>query len=556
MGCPSGKRVCGVCGKLRRIEIRARDGRPDICTSCTPRRAGTCGVCGRTARIARKATADSPAIGICCYRLPLAVCTDCGRERPCFHAKGPEPLCENCTRLRRATVCADCGELRPRHRRVDGGVLCAACDRKRGSTTGPCRTCGSRAPLIKGRCPACRLGERVAELTRDADPAAAATLAPFLEKLVAAENPSSVLRWFYTPGFAVTRRLLSGESEISHRGLDEAAIEAPNPVAFVRAALVDCRVLEPRDEHSARFAAWHAHATREIVEGSDRAHLRAYATWEVAGKLARSGQRRGEIGYPSVKYARSLVTEAVKLVHWLHAQQLELRDLRQDLVEEWITGGSVIRLRVRLFLAWLERAGVVGSLDVAWDDRLPTRPALHDDHRFAILRRFLHESDLDLRDRFVGSVLLLYGRPLTRIAAMRTSAVQARKDGVVALKLGRGEIPLPEPLDAIALALRYQQLRRAGEEGWLLPGRHAGAHISADRLGERLKRYGISRSVEGRHAALLALAVRLPAPILAERIGIHQARAAQWARLAGATYADYVSIRDTGGEHAQSIDGG
>jgi hypothetical protein len=46
-----------------------------------------------------------------------------------------------------------------------------------------------------------------------------------------------------------------------------------------------------------------------------------------------------------------------------------------------------------------------------------------------------------------------------------------------------------------------------------------------------------------RHAALLALAAHLPAPILAERLGIHPARAAQWARLAGAPYADYVALR-------------
>ena len=46
-----------------------------------------------------------------------------------------------------------------------------------------------------------------------------------------------------------------------------------------------------------------------------------------------------------------------------------------------------------------------------------------------------------------------------------------------------------------------------------------------------------------RHAALLALAARLPAPILAERLGFHPARAAQWVRAAGATYADYVALR-------------
>jgi hypothetical protein len=31
--------------------------------------------------------------------------------------------------------------------------------------------------------------------------------------------------------------------------------------------------------------------------------------------------------------------------------------------------------------------------------------------------------------------------------------------------------------------------------------------------------------------------------ILAERLGIHQARAAQWVRAAGATYSGYVEVR-------------
>lgn len=43
-----------------------------------------------------------------------------------------------------------------------------------------------------------------------------------------------------------------------------------------------------------------------------------------------------------------------------------------------------------------------------------------------------------------------------------------------------------------------------------------------------------------------ALAARLPAPILAERIGIHQSRAAAWVRMAGGTYPDYTAIRPRG----------
>ena len=105
---------------------------------------------------------------------------------------------------------------------------------------------------------------------------------------------------------------------------------------------------------------------------------------------------------------------------------------------------------IRLFLAWLRRANVTGALNVDWDDRLPTRPAIDDEQRFAILRRLLHDPELDPRDRFAGSVLLLYGKPTTRIAALRTTDIHTTPDGEITLRLGRGEIPLPEPLAAIA----------------------------------------------------------------------------------------------------------
>jgi hypothetical protein len=373
------------------------------------------------------------------------------------------------------------------HRRVEGGVVCSPCDRKRGGTTAACHGCGAPAPLIKRLCAACRLRERVAELAAGADPASAEALVPFLRDLAEAENPPSTLRWFYTPGFNVTRRLLAGLIPVSHQGLDEAASEAPSAVAFVRAALVDSGVLEPRDEYSARFAVWHERAVLQIAPGPDRAHVRAYATWHVAHQLARSVQRRGEVSYASLKYARSLVSEAIKLVLWLHGRQLELVDLRQDLVDEWVAAGGRMRRRVRLFLAWLERASVIGPLDVAWDDRLPARPALDDDRRFAILRRLLHDREIDLRDRFAGGVLLLYGKPITQIAALRTTAINVDAGGQVTLQLGRGETPLPEPLGAIALALRYRQHEPTGAEGWLLPGRHAGTHITAETLRGRVK---------------------------------------------------------------------
>ena len=104
-------------------------------------------------------------------------------------------------------------------------------------------------------------------------------------------------------------------------------------------------------------------------------------------------------------------------------------------------------------------------------------------------------------------------------------------------------MPLPEPLGSIALALRHQRLQGTGGEGWLLRGRHAGTHISSEHLRDVSSATVSTTGLPGRHVAMVALAARLPAPILAQRIGIHQARAAEWARVAGATYAEYVAHR-------------
>jgi hypothetical protein len=199
---------------------------------------------------------------------------------------------------------------------------------------------------------------------------------------------------------------------------------------------------------------------------------------------------------------------------------------------------------VRLFLRWLARAGVIGQLHVAWATAKDGQAPLAEQHRFAAVRRLPHDRHIDPRDRFAGLLLLLYAQPLTRTAALKTSDITVTDDRTVMIALARGAVPLPEPLGSLAHALRYQRLAATGPEGWLLPGRKAGTHITAERLRGRLQRYEIT-SRPSRHAALLALAGRLPAPILAERLGLHQARAAQWVRAAGATYSDYVALRMT-----------
>jgi hypothetical protein len=348
-----------------------------------------------------------------------------------------------------------------------------------------------------------------------------------------------------TPTFGLVEDLLGGRTEISHAGLDQRAVAGRPPgapaVAFVRAALVHHGVLGVREEDLVAFENWLERAITGLDAGPDRARVGAYARWQVARRLSRPPMR-GPISPGAQKYARSLVNEAIKLTESLHHQGLTLVDLRQDILDAWIAAGASTRRRVRLFLAWLSRTGAARPLHVDWSERGPSPGPLDEERRPAALRHLLHAEDADPRDRLAGCLLLLFGQPLTRTAALRADDVSRDGEGRPTLRLGRGALALPEPLGAVAISLRERSLAGGGEDAWLLPGRKAGTHLSAARLLVRLRDYGIS-SRAARHGALLELAGRLPAPILAERFGFHPARAAQWVKAAGNTYADYVAIR-------------
>jgi hypothetical protein len=85
------KTRCRVCGTVTVKRIRpGHDG--DLCDDCVPgKHERVCGVCGRVGRLAVRATDTSPAVGDCCYRPPVATCSRCGREQPCYHAGDPQP---------------------------------------------------------------------------------------------------------------------------------------------------------------------------------------------------------------------------------------------------------------------------------------------------------------------------------------------------------------------------------------------------------------------------------------------------------------------------------
>lgn len=83
---------------------------------------------------------------------------------------------------------------------------------------------------------------------------------------------------------------------------------------------------------------------------------------------------------------------------------------------------------------------------------------------------------------------------------------------------------------------------------WLFPGMVPGASLSADQLGARLRRLGVPSALTARNAAWSALALEVPAVVLAEKLGIATSTAERWHAALGGDRALYVRLLTEDGE--------
>jgi hypothetical protein len=75
--------VCDECGTSGPLATRAggkRPGAPNLCGRCYRNPHRVCGVCGRLKRVALKATATSPDVCPTCYQAPVIDCSICGQQ--------------------------------------------------------------------------------------------------------------------------------------------------------------------------------------------------------------------------------------------------------------------------------------------------------------------------------------------------------------------------------------------------------------------------------------------------------------------------------------------
>jgi hypothetical protein len=155
------------------------------------------------------------------------------------------------------------------------------------------------------------------------------------------------------------------------------------------------------------------------------------------------------------------VRQAIGLTLWLHEQNLGLADLRQDLLDEWLCAGATTRRAVSGFIDWLARTAASSRrLAIAWPVAAHNPPIATDAQRLQALTALLDNCRVDPMIRFAAAAVLLFGQPLTRVAAMRCSDV-IRTPAGWRLRFGRRPVGAPALLDDLLAELVASGPRRA-----------------------------------------------------------------------------------------------
>jgi len=383
-------------------------------------------------------------------------------------------------------------------------------------------------------------------------------LAALHRSLASADYPDTVLRWLDRPtGPAIVRELAIGARPLSHAALDE--LSDSKPLEHLRAMLVATGALPARDEQLARLERW---ITRTIGDRDDPAQqqlLHRYAVWHLLRRL-RHRNGGADTTHSQLATVRQQLRAAIVLLDWLAAHDLTLQTAGQGDLEIWLAGEQAThRLEAGHFVRWARNQKLT-SLDfpaTRWGG--PTG-IIDTGTRWQQARWLLHDDTLDPEDRVAGLLVLLYAQWPSAVSRLTLDHVHA-DDTQVRLRLGREPLVLPEPLAGLVLQLvatrrGHATLGVQGASRWLLPGGQPGRPLSAEQLGERLRRLGL-RPGQARSTALFQLATELPAAILARLLGIHIAVAVAWQRASSGDWAAYaadVSRRTNPGGHVMHRD--
>jgi hypothetical protein len=407
-----------------------------------------------------------------------------------------------------------------------------------------CDGCGTDSSrYLYGRCASCATAAVFDHLTPDPD--ARQTLTPLRTALLA--NPKA---WTSVDWLRKNPQLLigmgTGTIAIDHTALD--ALPRSRTTEFIRGQLLATGCLPERNNYAADFENWLPGFTCNIQPPANRILLSEYGTWRLLPRIRKPRDRRPQT-YSTFQYAKTRIRAAARFLAWLDQQHTQLDNATQGHVDDFLTANTQLLPALEPFFRWTSTTHRSRRLTCRRIRRDQPKPTMAAEDRWQLLRRLLHDDELDLADRVIGALILTYGQPLTAVLRLTTDDVNLIEEQTqhrVQLKLHTNPIELAPPLDRLIIEqLAASQQPRANASitapsRWLFPGARAGQPLSHTRAVNRLRSLGLFPG-PGRSRALLHLAARVEAPLLAQALGLHPTTAVRWAELAARPYSGYVT---------------
>jgi hypothetical protein len=565
------KEMCSGCGNVREVSLRI-EGRP-LCSSCSGRQPfqhDECSSCGQHRQIVTRAKGTP----LCktCY-MPVVTCSVCKKAKRCHFADTEAPRCPDCRRKINPEPCSRCGRLRPvRVRAADGSAICGPC----GVAREACRDCGkvrnvctrtpSGDPLCNrcyektpasfrdctqcgrherlfhhGLCNFCARSAMAHDLLADPDGVVPQRLEGLATVLLAGD-PLSTLAWLTKrpSTLEMIATLAAGDGPITHEALD--GLQPPPAVRHMRAILVAHGVLPERDEHLATLERWLARNLAKITNPEDRRLIQSFVTWHHLRRLRRQSAKK-PLTYEQTTQVRRETSTAISLLIWLNKHGQTLGTCTQLHIDTWLDSDRAARPFGRNFILWAVRNRHSGPLKVPARSPAPASSFIDQDDRWRLIRRLLHDDEIDLTDRVAGLLVLLFAQPMSHIVRITPKEIMS-SGGKVTITLGREPLELPPPVDVLLLQLRdqpdYNPRADDTTRRWLFPGGSPGTPLTTVQLRKRLQALGIPAR-QTRNTALRDMAGELPAVVLSKLLGLHIGTATRWSRHTGANQAEYAA---------------
>lgn len=331
---------------------------------------------------------------------------------------------------------------------------------------------------------------------------------------------------------------------MTHEALD--AFPQSKPAAHVRHMLVHAGILPDRSEYLERVIPW----LNQLLVGhaaEDSNLIRAYAQCDVLRRARRRAVER-TFTYHAGRRTRTMIRIALELLLWLRERGQSLDKLRQGELEEWLSAHPRMRsYMINGFLKWAHARSLADRVTLPVPPRAEPGNFLDGDQRWRELHRCLNDDRMSLPARVAGALLFLYGLQPSRLVSLKADDIQQQVNDTY-LVVGDGRLPLPP-----ALALLVTELRDHGripstigratqDRSWLFHGSAPGRPLSVSGLRRHLTNAGIHTRA-AHNSALIELATDLPAPVVAETLGIHIETAVRWSRYARRDWTDYLAVR-------------